>query len=75
MLTTEPRLKYYKSENDFRGEISLTSDVVATYNKDGSFSLKTNRKTYVMKEVNPGEAEDWANAINFAVSQYSSNLS
>lgn len=39
ILTTEPRLKYYKTENDFRGEIPLTSEVVAKLNSDGSFTL------------------------------------
>eukprot|EP00347_Sterkiella_histriomuscorum_P000106 403377158 len=74
VLTSEPRLKYYKNDNDFRGEISLTSDVVAKYNGDGSFKLKTNRKVYVMREVNAGEAEDWVNAINEAVENFSLNL-
>jgi len=74
VLTTEPRLKYYKTENDFRGEIPLTSEVVAKANGDGSFSLTTNRKTYNMVEINAGDAEDWAEAINYAVQTYSVNL-
>lgn len=52
ILTSEPRLKYFKNDSDFRGEISLTPDVVAKYNGDGSFKLSTNRKVYVLKEVN-----------------------
>ena len=39
ILTTEPRLKYYKNDNDFRGEIPLTSDVTAKYTGDGQFKL------------------------------------
>lgn len=39
VLTSEPRLKYYKNEKDFRGEIPLTSDVSAELLKDGTFKL------------------------------------
>lgn len=39
VLTSEPRLKYYKNDKDFRGEIPLTSDVIATKLKEGSFKL------------------------------------
>ena len=74
ILTSEPRLKYYKNDSDFRGEISLTADVVAKYNGEGSFKLSTNRKVYVMREVNAGEAEEWVKAINDAVEYYSNNL-
>ncbi|CDW79872.1 agc pdk1 protein kinase [Stylonychia lemnae] len=73
ILTSEPRLKYYKNDADFRGEISLTQDVVAKYNGDGSFKLSTNRKVYVLKEVNAGEAEEWVIAINNAVEQFGQN--
>ena len=41
VLTSEPRLKYYKNESDFRGEIPLTNDVVAKIKSDGSFKLCT----------------------------------
>jgi hypothetical protein len=37
VLTSEPRLKYYKNENDFRGEIPLTQDVKAVSIGDGAF--------------------------------------
>ena len=39
VLTSEPRLKYYKNETDFRGEIPLTNQVSAKYNGDGTFKL------------------------------------
>lgn len=74
VLTTEPRLKYYKTEHDFRGEIPLTQEVVAKTNGDGSFSLIAQRKTYVMVEIAPGDAEEWVEAINEAVQTYSINL-
>lgn len=74
ILTSEPRLKYYKNETDFRGEIALTQDVVAKSNGDGSFKLQTSRKTYIMKEVTPGDADEWVQAINKAVEIYSINL-
>jgi hypothetical protein len=70
ILTSEPRLKYYKSDDDFRGEIPLTRDVEAKTCLDGSFKLCTSRKTYVIKELQPGEAEEWVTAINEAVKKY-----
>lgn len=74
VLTSEPRLKYYKSDNDFRGEIPLTHDVEAVLISDGSFKLVTQRKQFVIKEIANGEAEDWVNAINEAVKKYGKNL-
>jgi PH domain len=74
VLTSEPRLKYYKNDSDFRGEIPLTYDVEAKYTSDGSFKLCTPRKTFVIKEIASGEAEDWANAINEAVKRFGKNL-
>ena len=70
MLTSEPRLKYYKNENDFRGEIPLTNDVEAKLCPDGSFKLCTSRKTYIIKELQAGEAEEWVSSINEAVKKY-----
>ena len=75
VLTSEPRLKYYKTDSDFRGEIPLTHDVLAKLTSDGSFKLVTSRKNYVIKEISPGEAEEWVNAINEAVKKYGKNLS
>jgi hypothetical protein len=74
VLTSEPRLKYYKNDNDFRGEIPLTNDVEAKLNSDGTFKLCTSRKTYVIKELQNGEAEEWVEAINDAVKKYGQNL-
>jgi hypothetical protein len=74
VLTTEPRLKYYKNDSDFRGEIPLTSDVVAKITSDGVFKLQTSRKVYVMKECVAGDAEEWVRSINKAVEIYSMNL-
>lgn len=74
VLTSEPRLKYYKSDNDFRGEIPLTFDVEAKLNTDGSFKLSTSRKTYVLKGTSTGEAEEWVNAINDTVKKFGKNL-
>ena len=71
VLTSEPRLKYYKNENDFRGEIPLTQDVSAELLKDGSFKLQTSRKVYIIKEVNSGDAVEWVANINKAVKLYS----
>jgi PH domain len=70
VLTSEPRLKYYKNDDDFRGEIPLTNDVEAKLCSDGSFKLCTSRKTYVIKELAPGEADEWVSAINEAVKKY-----
>jgi len=70
VLTSEPRLKYYKNENDFRGEIPLTNDVEAKICSDGSFKLCTSRKTYIIKELQPGKAEEWVLSINEAVKKY-----
>jgi hypothetical protein len=39
VLTSEPRLKYYKNETDFRGEIPLTNQVSAKSTGDGTFKL------------------------------------
>jgi PH domain len=74
VLTSEPRLKYYKNDTDFRGEIPLTSDVEAVLQSDGSFKLCSTRKTFVIKEIASGEAEDWVVAINEAVKRFSKNL-
>lgn len=74
ILTSEPRLKYYKTEQDFRGEIPLTSEVSAELLKEGSFRLITSRKVYIMKEIEPGDAFDWVNQINHAVQNYGKNL-
>lgn len=74
VLTSEPRLKYYKNENDFRGEIPLTQDVKAVSTGDGAFQLQTPKKVYVIKELQNGEAEDWASAINEAVKKFGKNL-
>jgi hypothetical protein len=41
ILTSEPRLKYYKNEDDFRGEIALNSEVVAKFLGNGVFQLST----------------------------------
>ena len=51
MLTSEPRLKYYKNDEDFRGEIPLTQGVEAQLNNDGSFKLITPRKSFVIREM------------------------
>lgn len=64
ILTSEPRLKYYKNEKDFRGEIPLTSEVKAEMIKDGQFRLQTPSKMYIMKEISSGDAEAWVKAIN-----------
>ena len=56
MLTSEPRLKYYKNDEDFRGEIPLTRDVEAQLGSDGTFKLITPRKSYVIREMTQGEA-------------------
>lgn len=74
VLTSEPRLKYYKNEMTFCGEIPLTSDVEAVMSTDGAFKLNTTRKTYVIKGSANGEAEEWVQAINDAVKRYSKNL-
>ena len=74
VLTSEPRLKYYKNEMDFRGEIPLTKDVSAELQKDGTFKLQTPRKVYLMKETSPGDASEWVQSINKAVELYSQNL-
>lgn len=74
VLTSEPRLKYYKNDTDFRGEIPLTNEVKAKLNNDGSFLLCTPRKTYTIREIGGGEAEEWVNAINEAVKRYGKNL-
>ena len=74
VLTSEPRLKYYKNDDDFRGEIPLTKEVEAQLNSDGSFKLITSRKSYVIKEMSQGEAEEWVAAINDAVRKYGKNL-
>ena len=59
VLTSEPRLKYYKNDSDFRGEIPLTSDVEAVLSSDGAFKLQTSRKTFVIKGSANGDAEEW----------------
>jgi hypothetical protein len=74
VLTSEPRLKYYKNDSDFRGEIPLTSDVEAVLSTDGAFKLCTSRKTFVIKGNANGEAEEWVQAINEAVKKYGKNL-
>lgn len=74
VLTSEPRLKYYKNDTDFRGEIPLTSDVEAVPTGDGAFKLNTSRKIYVLRGVANGEAEEWATAINDAVKRFGKNL-
>lgn len=74
VLTSEPRLKYYKNDNDFRGEIPLTSDVEAILSTDGAFKLCTSRKTFVIRGNTNGEAEDWVVAINEAVKRFGKNL-
>ena len=74
VLTSEPRLKYYKNDEDFRGEIPLTHEVEAMLKSDGSFKLKTPRKSFVIREMVEGEAEEWVVAINLAVKKYGKNL-
>ena len=74
ILTSEPRLKYYKNDNDFRGEIPLSSEVIATANKDNTFKLKTPKKIYLLIGIQSGDAKEWAKAINEAVRVYSMNL-
>ncbi len=70
VLTSEPRLKYYKNDEDFRGEIPLTRDVEAQLGHDGTFKLITPRKSYVIREMAHGEAEEWVAAINEAVRKF-----
>jgi hypothetical protein len=41
---------------------------------DGAFKLCTQRKTFVIKELTSGEAEDWVKAINDAIKRYGKNL-
>ena len=74
VLTSEPRLKYYKNDSDFRGEIPLTNEVEAKLGSDGSFKLCTPRKTYVIREMQGGEAEEWVQAINEAVKRFGKYL-
>ena len=57
ILTSEPRIKYYKNDLDFRGEIPLTHDVKVKYQSGGMFSITTCRKTYNIREINAGDAE------------------
>jgi hypothetical protein len=73
-LTSEPRLKYYKNDSDFRGEIPLTYDVEAKFLGDSSFKLVTPRKTFVIRGISNSEAAEWAEAINEAVKRYGKNL-
>lgn len=74
VLTSEPRLNYYKNEGEFKGEIPLTSKVTAQLISDGQFKLCTNRKTFVIREIVAGEAEEWVAAINTAIKKYGKNL-
>eukprot|EP00347_Sterkiella_histriomuscorum_P001996 403369877 len=74
VLTNEPRLRYYKTEREFRGEIPLTHEVSAELLKEGTFKLNTPRKVFIMKEIEPGDAYDWVNQINHAVQKYGKNL-
>jgi hypothetical protein len=66
-LTSEPRLKYYKNEKDFRGEIPLESNVRAELINKDTFKLITPSKVYIMKETIPKDAEEWVNTINKAI--------
>lgn len=46
VLTSEPRLKYYKNGVDFRREIALTEDAKVKLTGNGIFSITTPKKTY-----------------------------
>jgi len=71
VLTSEPRLKYYKNETDFRGEIPLNIEVKAELIKMDTFKLTTPSKVYIMKETIQNDAEEWVFAINNAIQMYS----
>ena len=73
ILTSEPRLKYYKNDLDFRGEIPLTQDVKIKSLGGGMFAITTCRKTYNIREINVGEADQWVEAINNAIIKYASS--
>lgn len=67
VLTTEPRLKYYKNDVEFRGEIPLTLDVRAQLTGSGMFTLSGSRKVFNLRGLQQGDAELWVEAINTAV--------
>lgn len=69
-MTSEPRLKYYKNDLDFRGEIPLTAEVKVKNIGGGIFSITTSRKTYNIREINTGEADQWVEAINNAIAKF-----
>eukprot|EP00347_Sterkiella_histriomuscorum_P007491 403348718 len=73
VLTNEPTLKYYKNDNNYRGEIVLSRGVYARRSGRDRFEIVTPNSTYFLKEIKPGDSDQWINAINIAINQYCSD--
>lgn len=70
-MTSEPRLKYYTTNNEFKGEISLTKDVYAELMNKEAIKLVSPRKDFIMFEITKGEAREWVRLINEAIEKFS----
>ena len=64
-------MKYYTTNNEFKGEISLTKDVHAELMKEESIKLVCPRKDFIMFETIKGDARDWVRLINEAIDKFS----
>lgn len=64
MLTNEPRLKYYKHASEYRGEVLLSRHVYARKSGRDTLEIVTPDRVYYLKELEPGDSQDWVTQIN-----------
>ncbi|CDW87721.1 3-phosphoinositide-dependent protein kinase 1 [Stylonychia lemnae] len=70
ILTTEPKLSYYKDETEYRGQIPLTRQVYARRSGRDRFEVVTPQRTYFLFECQAGDSDQWIVQINQVISQY-----
>jgi len=74
ILTNEPRLKYYKGDNEYRGEVILNRQVYARRSGRDRFEIVTPKRTYFLREVVAGDSDEWISAINKTIDEFCSEI-
>jgi hypothetical protein len=64
VLTSEPKLKYYRNGTELRGEVPLTRQVYARRSGRDRFEIVTGRRVYFLREMQAGESDVWITEIN-----------
>ena len=80
ILSSEPIIKYYRNGTElrvsscydyqFQGEIKLNRQVYARRSGRDRFEIITKNRTYYLREMQAGDADQWIQAINDAINDY-----